>query len=231
MLFNPILSLFQDKSDVSSYFSNKHSRSILHFTIKGILTSWLILLSTFLCRRTRTSKAHRLLTQEVQNSQFMFVSTQAELRRSRSPPPKQKKHKRQINSPPCHLWVTILSRQTLLSCGPPVLHHLFNPTLPKQKHFYFPNRHHPSSSTKANKNKNKNKNKKATFQTSTNKIKQDQSNNHRSQGSIHTSHLISSHLISSHEYDCYRAWNELFLSFFLTPLTYPTCIYAFSKLF
>ena len=45
-----------------------------------------------------------------------------------------------------HPFVTILSWQTLLSCDL-VLHNLFNPTLPRQKHFYSPNRHHPSSFT------------------------------------------------------------------------------------
>ena len=119
---------------------------------------------------------------------------------------KNKKIEKSIHRP----FVTILSRQTLLSCAP-ASHNLFNPTLPRQKHFYLPNRHHPSSYTRA-----QNKNKKANFQTSTNKIKQDQSNNHRSQGSSHASHLIL-----THDYGCYREWNFFFLSFLHL---YPTCM-------
>lgn len=102
--------------------------------------------------------------------------------------------------------------RTLLSCGP-VLHNLFNPTLPRRKHFYFPNKHYPHPIPKRRRRRRR----KQTF-------KHLRTKSSKTNRTITDLRFQVTHLISSHDYDCYRAWN----SFFLTPLSN---LHGFSKLF
>ena len=107
---------------------------------------WLVLLSTFL-RTTWKSKRPDSHRNSKGGQMVSHLQQPIHVRLKLSWGGHAHLHRKQTRDKSIHHpFVTILSWQTLLSCDL-VLHNLLNPTLPRQKHSYSPNRHHPSSST------------------------------------------------------------------------------------